>query len=463
MIGKTVAARIAKLFDKDSFTPFNPAENNGFVTGQGKIDGSDVMVSFMEPDELPQSPFKGLQDHLALLEKAQEKRLPALLVMDTPAMHKGVDKSPFPQDPIRLLADSNGMGRLYAAQARLSGKAPQIAVVFTRLGAAITFPVTLCDGAVMLESAGMSIGRPDVVEKMTGQPVDYAQLGSAAMHYTSSGSIDHVSPGETDAFVWVRRYLACMKKAHQTTFLPPELDQATLEKSIPNSPLMAFDTYQVLKGVIDAGTLFELRGGIARELITGFARIEGRITGIVANNSAVRGGVFFPETCRKAARFVSICDAYGIPMVFLADNAGFMIGPQVEQAGAVREGSLLFATIANAAVPKLSVVMRRSYTAGVYAMAGPGSDPERFVALPGAVISIYGKGVADKLSTRGVDDDENSSIQEMMSGAEDPHRLVEMGLLDEVIEVASLRSTIAAFLENASDRAVASGKPILLV
>jgi acetyl-CoA carboxylase carboxyltransferase component len=173
--------------------------------------------------------------------------------------------------------------------------------------------------------------------------------------------------------------------------------------------------------------------------------------------------VFFPETCRKAARFVSICDAYGIPMVFLADNAGFMIGPQVEQAGAIREGALLFATIANAAVPKLSVVMRRSYTAGVYAMAGPGSDPERFIALPGAVISIYGKGVADKLSTRGVDEEENSSIQEMMSGAEDPHRLVEMGLLDEVIEVGSLRSTIAAFLENVSDRAAASGKPILLV
>ena len=463
MIGKTITARIARLFDKDTFIQFNPGQNNGFVTGQGKVDGCDTLASFIEPDELPESFFKGLQEHLSLLEKAQEKKLPMVLVMDTPAMHKAVDKSPFPMDPIRLLAEKNGVGRWYAEQARLSGKAPQVAVVFTRLGAAITFPVTLCDSAVMLESAGMSIGRPDVVEKMTGQPVEYGQLGSAAMHYSASGSIDHISPGETDAFVWVRRYLACMKKGRQATFLPPALDQATLENSIPGTPLMAFDTHQVLKGVIDAGTLFELRSGIAKELVTGFARIEGRIAGIVANNSAVRGGVFFPETCRKAARFVSICDSYGIPMVFLADNAGFMIGPQVEQAGAIREGSLLFSTIANAAVPKLSVVMRRSYTAGVYAMAGPGSDPERFIALPGAVISIYGKGVADKLSTRGVDEEENSSIQEMMSGAEDPHRLLEMGILDEVIEVGSLRPAIAAFLENVSDRAVASGKPILLV
>lgn len=463
MIGNTVAARIEKFFDKDTFIQFNPTQNNGFVTGQGKVDGRDVMASFVEPDEMPDSSFKVLQDHLTLLEKAQEKKLPVVLVMDTPAMHKTAGKSPFPKDPIRLLAGKNGVGRWYANQARLSGKVPQIAVVLNRLGAALTFPVTLCDAAVMLESAGMSIGRLDVVEKMTEQPVHYEQLGGPAMHYTTSGSVDHISPNETDAFAWVRRYLDSMSKVRRKTFLPPELDQTTLEKSIPATPLIAFDTHKVLKGVIDAGTLIEVRAGIARELITGFARIEGRITGIVANNSAVRGGLFFPETCRKAARFVSICDAYGIPMVFLADNAGFMVGPQAEQAGSIREGSLLFATIANAAVPKLSVVMRRDYTAGVYAMAGPGSDPESFIALPGAVISIYGKGVAEKLSTRSFDEKENDSLHEMMSGAEDPHILLEMGLLDKVVEISSLRSTIVTFLNTTSRRTTGSNKPVLLV
>ena len=463
MIGKTVAARIEKLFDKDTFTTFNMDQNNGFVTGCGKVDGRDVMASFIEPDEAPESSFKVLQDHLALLEKALEKKVPVVFVMDTPAMHKTADKSPFPKDPIRLLTGKNGVGRMYSSHASLSGKVPQVVMVLNKLGAALTFPVTLCDAAVMVESAGMSIGRPDVVEKICEQSVDYAELAGPAMHYSTSGSIDHVASDEPDAFRWVRNYLGCMTQNLKQNSLPPEFDTATLERAVPATPFMAFDTHKVIKGIADAGTLIELRAGIAQELITGFVRIKGRITGIVANNSAVRGGLFFPETCRKAARFVSICDAYAIPMVFLADNAGFMVGAQVEQAGAIREASLLFSTIANATVSKISIVMRRDYTAGVYAMAGPGFDPIRFIALPGAVISIYGKGVAEKLSTRGFDDKENKSLQEMMSGAEDPHKLVEMGLLDEVVEIGALREALVTFLQNVSASTAGTRKPILLV
>jgi Carboxyl transferase domain len=160
---------------------------------------------------------------------------------------------------------------------------------------------------------------------------------------------------------------------------------------------------------------------------------------VVANNSSVRGGLFFPETSRKSARFISICDS----LVFLADDAGFMVGPQDEKAGIMREGALLFSTIANCAVPKLSVVLRRSYTAGVHAMAGAGFIPDSFLALPGAVISIYGKGIMEKLSSRGFDESENEALIEMMSSAEDPHRTLEMGLLDEVIGLGSLRDRIA--------------------
>lgn len=463
MIARTVAGRIEKLFDNGTFTPFNPDRNNGFVTGYGTVDGCEVMASFIDPDEAPESSFAALQNHLELLEKALAKQLPVVFVMDTPAMHKTADKSPFPKDPLRLLADQNGVGRMYSAHARLSGKVPQIVVVLSRLGAALTFPVTLCDAAVMVESAGMSIGRPDVVEKICDKPVDYAELGGSAMHYSTSGSIDYVASDETGAFAWVRNYLVGMTRDKKLEYVAPELDQAALEKIIPATPCKAFDSHHVIRGIADAGTLIELRAGIARELITGLVRIEGRIAGIVANNSAVRGGLFFPETCRKAARFVSICDSFGIPVVFLADNAGFMVGSQVEQAGVIREAALLFSTIANAVVPRLSVVMRRDYTAGVYAMAGPGFDPERFIALPGAVISIYGKGVAEKLSSRGIDDTENSSLQEMMSGAEDPGKLLEMGLLDEVIEINALRPTIAAFLKGVPDGLCGSGKPVLLV
>ena len=352
MVGNRVVSRIEHLFDKDTFTFFVPDRNNGFVTGRGKVNGSDVMASFIDPDVVADSPFAGLQDHLALLDNALEKKAPMLFVMDTPAHHDTAGNSPFPKDPLRLLADKNGIGRMYSTHARLSGKVPQVAVVLGRLGASLTFPVALCDVAVMVESAGMSIGRQDVVEKMCSHPVDYEELGGAAMHYSISGSIDHVASDEAEAFAWVRQYLSCMKNRVSNEYLPPELDGAALERSVPKNPNMAFDTHQVIRGIADAGAISELRAGIARELITGFVRINGRVTGIVANNSAVRGGLFFPETCRKSSRFVSICDSFGIPMVFLADDAGFMVGPQVEQAGAIREASLLFSTIANAAVPK---------------------------------------------------------------------------------------------------------------
>ncbi len=457
-----INTRITELFDCASFEKFTAARPNGFVTGCGKVGGREVMASFIEPDEMSESYFAGLQDHLALLEKALEKKVPALIVMDVPAYHKTADKSPFPNDPVKLLADKRGVGRWYFLHSKLSGKVPQIAVVLNRLGASLTFPVALCDAAVMVEAGGMSVGRPDVVEKMSGRKVDYNELGGPEMHY-GAGSIDHVTKEESGAFEWVRKYLDYMPGALKKTEAAPEYDGDKIKGIIPASPNFAFDTHEVLRGIVDGGSFFELRKGFAAELITGFGRVEGRTVGIIANNSSVRGGLFFAETCRKSARFISICDSFGIPLIFLADDAGFMVGPEVEKAGIIREGSLLFSTIANSGVPKLSAVLRRSYTAGVYAMAGPGFDPESFIALPGAVISIYGKAVAEKLSARGVDEKENGAIAEMMSGAEHPRKLLEMGMLDGIVEIENLRSTIGRFLNKVSSKISGSGRPVLLV
>ncbi len=421
------------------------------------------MASFIDPVDQPESLFAGISDHLALLEKALETKTPVILIMDMPAQHKTVDKSPFPKDPIKLLADKRGVGRWYFLHSKLSGRVPQIAVVLNRLGASLTFPVALCDAAVMTVNAGMSVGRPDVVEKMLGQKVDYDQLGGPNMHYSFSGSIDHVAEDENGAFEWVRTYLDHMPGAFKKNETAPENGDDKMRTAIPANPNFAFDTHEVIKGIVDAGSFFELRKGYAGEIITGFGRVEGRAVGIIANNSCVRGGLFFPETCRKSARFISICSAYGIPAVFLADASGFMIGPDVEKNAIIREGSLLFSTIANSGMPKISIVLRRDYTAGVYAMAGPGFDPESFIALPDAVISIYGKSVAEKLSTRETSADEKEAMSEMMSGAEDPRKLLEMGLIDEVVDICSLRPRVAEFLNKVSGNISGSGAAVLLV
>jgi acetyl-CoA carboxylase carboxyltransferase component len=242
-----------------------------------------------------------------------------------------------------------------------------------------------------------------------------------------------------------------------------EYDDDKMKGTIPADPNFAFDTHEVIKGIVDAGSFFELRKGYAAELITGFGRVEGRTAGFIANNSCARGGLLFPESCRKSARFISICSAYGIPLVFLADVPGFMVGPEVEKNAIIKDGAMLFSTIANSRVPKLSITLRRNYTAGVYAMAGPGFEPESFIALPEAVISIYGKSVAEKLLARETSDAEKKSMSEMISAAGDPKKLLEMGLLDAIVDIRSLRATIAGFLNKRRRASGGSGNPILLV
>ena len=460
--------RIAQLVDANSFNEFKSPSPTGYLTGSGKIAGKKVYISAIVSEELPVNVFAGLQHHLALLETALLHPAPVILIIDLPGHQASSNQSPFPQNPAKLLADKRGIGHWYALHAKLSGKVPQICVVCGKIGASMTFPITLCDTVVMLETAGMSIGRPDVVEKIIGEKVAYEQLGGAVMHAKISGSVDKVVKTEQAAFAYVRQYL---------TFFPqfsggqlpscepgyPLTDSANIAKLIPNNPNMAFDIHALIKALVDSEQLLEIRPDFAGETITALGKIEGKIVGIIANNSQCRGGVFFPESCRKTTRFVSLCDSFGIPLLFLADSAGFMVGSQAEQAGIIREASLMFNTIANTTVAKLSVAVRRDYTAGVYAMGGPGMNPESFIALPTAVISIYGKGVADKLAGSNLSQNAASNMAEMLDAASDPQALYAAGLIDEIIQPENLRQRISQFLTAKQQGEKASKKTILLV
>ncbi|MEA3543600.1 MAG: carboxyl transferase domain-containing protein [Thermodesulfobacteriota bacterium] len=463
--------RIETLLDSGTFNETKPVPGRGatgHLTGSGEIDGRKVYVSAVVSEEVPLDVFDGYQHHLTLLEQALNNPAPVIMILDVPGHHKSATKSPFPQNPARLLVDKRGMGHWYSLHAQLSGRVPQLCVVCAKMGAALTFPVAMCDAVVMLDDAGMSIGRPDVVKKIIGEQVDYKKLGSAEMHAEISGSVDSVVKTEAEAFTFIRNYLAYFPSYTggslpvSETYLPPANAQSTVEL-IPDNPNVAFNMANVIESLTDGGTFMQLRQSFAAEVMTGFARIEGRITGILANNSLCQGGVFFPGSCRKATRFVSLCDAFGIPLVFLADSAGFMVGSAVEQEGIIREAALLFQTIATTTVAKLSVAVRRDYTAGVYAMAGPGMNPEHFIALPTAVISIYGQVVADKLSSENLNQQEIENRQEMLSGASNPDELHQQGLIDEIVYADDLRMRIGQFLINKQTGAMASGRSVLLV
>lgn len=447
---RSVWRRIESLLDPDSFTHFDAGQATGFVTGSGLINGREIYISAVDHLDLPDSPFDGLQHHFALLEQALERPRPVVMILDIMA-HQHLGKSPFPQDAAKLLAHRKGIGHWYSLHARLSGLVPQICVVCAKLGASMTFPVALCDSVVMLEDAGMSIGRPDVVEDMLGHPVDYLSLGSPEMHARISGSVDKVVRDEQAAMAWVRQYLDHFPSQAGAPLpthapVPAQNDGKPIASLLPKGAAIPFDIHPILDRLVDQGSFLEIKKEYAGETVTGLARIEGRSFGLVASNSKVHSGILLPDTCWKMSRFITLCDSFSLPLVFLADIPGFMVGTGSEQAGMIRHGAELFKAIGRATSRKLSITLRRNYTAGVYAMAGPGMGAEKFLALPGAVISIYGKNVAEKIGNRSRHKADMDNRRAMEEAAAEPHKLLDSGLIDEIIQAEEMRGRIARFL-----------------
>ncbi len=285
-------------------------------------------------------------------------------------------------------------------------------------------------------------------------------LRGARMHTEISGTSDKLVFSEKDAMDWVRKYMAFFPSHFSQT--PPRAsphlpspDYSGLKDVIPVDPDLPFDMHDVIHSFVDKGSLLEHRALYAREVITAFARVEGNVLGIIANNPAQKGGILFPESCRKIAAFASLCDAFNIPLVFLADIPGFMVGRSTEQAGIIHHGALVFSTIANLSVPHLCIVVRKAYTAGLYAMGGPGFDPERFVAFPHATITIYGAKAIHLLARENhLSDNERLSMADQMKANCDALKYPESGLLDAVISEHQLRAEVERFLKSFHEKSL---------
>jgi acetyl-CoA carboxylase carboxyltransferase component len=208
-----------------------------------------------------------------------------------------------------------------------------------------------------------------------------------------SGCGTHLVQSEPDALDVVRRFLSYLPTNWQGT--PPtgtarEPETVDLAELVPVNQRQAFDMRRFVRGVVDEGSYFEIHELWARELTVGFARLDGNVIGVVANNPMHKGGVLFVDSADKATRFIDICDAFNVPLVFLSDVPGFMVGTAVERQGIIRHGAKLISAVSEATVPKFSVIVRKAYGAGLYAMAGPGFEPDATIALPTAQIAVMG-------------------------------------------------------------------------
>lgn len=214
------------------------------------------------------------------------------------------------------------------------------------------------------------------------------------MHCSTSGLGDVLAKNDEDAIEIIKQYLSYMPQNYKYT---PEMVEAvsakpgrSIKEIIPEDMNRPYDMYELIDRVIDEGTWFEVKKLFAPELIVGFSRIGGRVVGIVANQPKVKGGTLFVDTADKGARFVTLCNAYNIPLLFLSDVPGYMVGSSVERKGIIRHGAKFITAVSEATVPKLTVIVRKTYGAGLYAMCGPAYDPEKVIALPSASIAIMG-------------------------------------------------------------------------
>jgi len=449
-----VHSRLDQILDQGSFQEQQAMSKQFFVCGTGTITGRPVAVYAIDP-EPPAGPVDlpaVLRSQCAFLEYVQLQMLPLVYLADQPGLLPSSGTTALPVGQESILLDSCGVGGLFARLGRLSGLVPMVAVLFGRVATTQGFPVVQCDAAILVKGSGLCIGRPDAVKAMLGQNVAYEELAGAEMHCRISGTGDLLVATEAEACGMVRRYLSYLPAncrehppcAEPVCPAPEGLNRQRLKTSQHRFP---FKMHTLLHEFVDGGSLLELKPLYAGEVITAFARVAGRPLGIVASNSAVRGGVLYPESSKKISRFVSLCDAFNLPLLFLADLPGFMVGAAAEQAGSLKAASQLYACLADLNVPHLTVVVRKAYTAGVYAMAGPGFGPTAFLAFPEASIAVLGPTALERLAPGNGEADQQ--LLQLIRDAENPGHLVEKQLLDRIIEVDALRDELQQFLQHA--------------
>ena len=362
---------------------------DGVVTGVGRVQGRKV--AFLANDSTVKAGSWGwrtVEKIIRIQETAERLRIPLIYLVDSAGARI--------TDQLEMFPGRRGAGKIFYNQVRLSGFVPQVCLLFGPSAAGGAYIPAFCDVVVMVDgNASMYLGSPRMAEMVIGERVTLEEMGGARMHCSVSGCGDVLVNTEEEALSWCRDYLTyfpsnCQERPPRGERLEPEEQKKSLDELIPKNQNKPFDMRKVIRHLVDGSRFVEIKQKFAQELITALARIDGRPVGIVASQPKYKGGVLFVDSADKAARFIQLCDAFGLPLIFLADVPGFMIGTKVEREGIIRHGAKFISAVSEATVPKLSVVVRKAYGAGLYAMCGPGFEPDAALALPEAMIAVMG-------------------------------------------------------------------------
>lgn len=389
--------RIRLLVDADSFIEDAKLANNadpelpsdGVIIGLGKVAGRTVAI--MANDSTVKAGSWGartVEKILRIQETARTLRCPLFYLVDSAGARI--------TDQVEMFPGRRGAGRIFYNEVHLSGYVPQICLLFGPSAAGGAYIPAFCDLVIMVDgNASMYLGSPRMAEMVIGEKVTLEEMGGAKMHCSISGVGDVLVKTEPEAIETARQYLSYFPENFsqpppRSESKAPKASGKRVDEIIPADQNKPFDMYALIHELIDEGSWFDVKKLFAQELITGLARIGGRPVGIVANQPKYKGGVLFVDSADKAARFIWLCDAFNIPLLYLSDVPGFMIGTKVERAGIIRAGAKMISAVSEASVPRICVVVRKAYGAGLYAMSGPGFAPDCTLALPQAMIAVMG-------------------------------------------------------------------------
>jgi methylmalonyl-CoA decarboxylase subunit alpha len=391
--------RIRRLVDEGSFVEDGLYANalagdlpaDGVITGTATVEGRPVAV--MANDSTVKAGSWGartVEKIIRIIERAYRTRVPMIYLVDSAGARI--------TDQVEMFPGRRGAGKIFHTQVRASGAIPQVCALFGPSAAGGAYIPAFCDFVAMVEgNASMYLGSPRMVEMVVREKTTLEEMGGARMHCSVSGCghfLAEDEPGALDAVRSFLSYLPSSWEAEPPGGEPREPKPVDLRRLVPASERVAFDMRRYVRGLVDEGSFFEIHGLWARELVVGFARLDGRAVGVVANNPMFKGGVLFVDSADKATRFIQLCDAFNVPLLFLSDVPGFMVGTAVERQGIIRHGAKMISAVSEATVPKICVIVRKAYGAGLYAMAGPGFDPDATLALPTAKIAVMGADAA---------------------------------------------------------------------
>jgi acetyl-CoA carboxylase carboxyltransferase component len=432
------------------------APADGVITGYGRVDGRLVAVAAYDFTVMAGSMGMTGEIKVARLrDLALTKRLPFVWLLDSAGARI--------QEAVGSLFA--GSGHLFREEVVMSGVIPQVAALMGPCAAGTAYIPGLADFVPMVRGRGsMALAGPHLVRAAVGEDVTQEELGGSRVHCRKSGVGDLEVADDEECITRIKQYLSFMPSHNReapprrATADPIERMDDELLDVLPESNRKPYDMYDVVRRIVDDGEWLDLKPQWARTIITCFARFGGRPAGIVASQPRRLGGILDNDSADKAARFVNLCNAFGLPLVFLQDVPGFMVGTKVEEAGIIRHGAKMLHAVANATVPKITVVLRKAYGAGYYVMNGRAYEPDLIVAWPSAEISVMGaEGAVEIVMRRQVEEAEDpdakkAELIEAYRKIIDVYIAAGNDMIDDIIDPRDTRETICRALEMAADK-----------